>query len=321
MDPKLSKSLGAFLFGIAVNVISMVLPMTGLEVPELFARIILFISLFVMLTGLVLTVVPSWESLAKLKMIWSMEGAFAYLLAIALAQIATLGIHPVWGMTVYIIILIALVLHSALTSRQVYHQLLLSFSLVPLIRIISLSMPLAGIPQLWWYPIIYAPLLVAALQVTRLLGYSWGEIGFKVRGISIQLAIALTGFGFGLAEFFILTDEARATGVILGKTPLLAGFLLMVTTGFVEEVIFRGVLQRSAVETLGGWWGLVYVSLLFAIAPVSQWIHRSLLDIVFVFVVAMFFGWVVKKTGSLFGVTLAHGIANIVLFLVAPLLF
>ena len=179
-------------------------------------------------------------------------------------------------------------------------------------------MPLAGIPQLWWYPIIYAPLLVGTLQVTRLLGYNWGDIGFKVKRISIQLAIALTGFGFGLGEFFILTDEARATNVILGKTPLLAGFLLMVTTGFVEEIIFRGVLQRGAVQTLGAWWGMVYVSLLFAIV---HWIHVSVLDIVFVFVVAMFLALAVRKTGSLLGVTLAHGIANIVLFLVAPLFF
>ena len=179
-------------------------------------------------------------------------------------------------------------------------------------------MPLAGIPQIWWYPIIYAPLLVAALQVTRLLGYSWGEIGFKVKRLSIQMAIALTGFGFGVAEYFILTEEAKVTGVILGQTPLLSAFVLLVTTGFVEELIFRGVLQRSAVQVFGDWWGMAYVSLLFAIV---HWIHGSVMDIAFVFVAAMFLAWAVKKTGSLLGVTLAHGIANIVLFLIAPLLF
>ena len=247
-----------------------------------------------------------------------MKESLVYLIAITLAEIVTVSIHPAVGMIGHILILISLILHSALTSKSGYHELLLSLSLVPLIRIISLSMPLAGIPQLWWYPIIYTPLLVGAFQVTRLLGYSWGDIGFKVKRISIQLAIALTGFGFGLAEFFILTDEARATNLILGKTPILAGFLLMVTTGFVEEIIFRGVLQRGAVQTLGAWWGMAYVSLLFAIV---HWIHGSVLDIVFVFVVAMFLALAVRKTGSLLGVTLAHGIANIVLFLVAPLLF
>lgn len=44
-------------------------------------------------------------------------------------------------------------------------------------------------------------------------------------------------------------------------------------------------------------------------------------DIVFVFVVALFFGWVVQRTGSILGVALAHGITNIVLYLIAPFIF
>jgi len=93
--------------------------------------------------------------------------------------------------------------------------------------------------------------------------------------------------------------------------------ILLLGTGFVEEFIFRGVLQRSAVEAFGGW-GVIYVSLLFAILHIG---FLSWIDVVFVFVIALFFGWVVKKTGSLLGVTLSHGITNIVLYLVVPFFF
>ncbi|MEK7353331.1 MAG: CPBP family intramembrane glutamate endopeptidase, partial [Chloroflexota bacterium] len=72
-----------------------------------------------------------------------MNKALVYLLVITLAEIVTVSIHPVLGMVGYIIILIALILHSASTSQPAYHQLWLSLALVPLIRIISLSMPLA----------------------------------------------------------------------------------------------------------------------------------------------------------------------------------
>ncbi len=161
------------------------------------------------------------------------------------------------------------------------------------------------------------PLLLAALQVVRLLGFSLEQIGLNFKRISIQLAVALAGFVFGVGEYFILTEEAQATTLVLQENWLLAAFLLLTCTGFVEELIFRGVLQHSAVEALG-WRGIIYVSLLFAVIHL---IHQSLIDIAFVFVIAIFFGWVVKKTGSLFGVTLSHGIANIVLFLVAPLIF
>ena len=77
------------------------------------------------------------------------------------------------------------------------------------------------------------------------------------------------------------------------------------------------MLQRTAVEAFR-WWGIVYVSLLFAVLHVG---FLSWLDVIFVFAVALFFGWVVKKTGSLLGVTLSHGITNIMLFLIVPFFF
>jgi membrane protease YdiL (CAAX protease family) len=97
----------------------------------------------------------------------------------------------------------------------------------------------------------------------------------------------------------------------------LPALIFLMCTGFVEEFIFRGVLQRTAVEAFG-WRGIIYVSLLFAALHMG---FLSLIDVVFVFCVALFFGWVVKKTGSLLGVALAHGITNIILYLVAPFFF
>ena len=178
-------------------------------------------------------------------------------------------------------------------------------------------MPLGNIPQVWWYPIIYGPLAVTVVVLMRVLGYRARDIGLNFNRILVQLPVALTGFVFGVVEYFILTEEAEAAHLVLGETPLLAGFILLACTGFVEELIFRGMLQRSAVA-MWGWWGIIYVSLLFASVHM---IHGSAIDIAFVFVIALFFAWVVKRTGSLLGVTLSHGITNIVLYLVAPLFF
>ncbi len=99
--------------------------------------------------------------------------------------------------------------------------------------------------------------------------------------------------------------------------------MLLLPAGLVEELIFRGVLQKAAVEAFSGW-GIVYVSYIFAILHIG-WIRAesplALLDIVFVFMGALFFGWVVKKIRPLFGVNRSHGITNIVLFIIAPFLF
>jgi len=243
-----------------------------------------------------------------------MKEAIIYLLAITTAEIVTVFVQPLWGIVCHAIVLAAVIVHSAVVDRYFYGHLVLSLALVPLVRIISLCMPLVDIPQIWWYPIIYTPLLVATIAVMRISGLRAREVGLNFSSFAVQLAVGLSGLLLGIAEYFILTPEPLVTELTWQEVWLPA-LIFLVCTGFVEELIFRGVLQRAAVEAFGSWWGIIYVSLLFAVLHVG---FLSLIDVVFVFLVALFFGWVVKKTGSLFGVTLAHGITNIVLYLVVP---
>jgi len=246
-----------------------------------------------------------------------MKEAIIYLLAITAAEAVTVFVQPVWGVVCHAIVLVAVVIHSALASDYRYRHLVLSLALVPLVRIISLSLPLVNIPQIWWYPIIYAPLLAAAIVVVRILGLRAREVGLSFSLFPVQLTVGLSGLLFGVAEYFILAPEPMVVELTWQEVWLPA-LIFLVCTGVVEEFIFRGVLQRTAVEVFGGWWGIIYVSLLFAVLHMG---FISWIDIVFVFAVALFFGWVVKKTGSLFGVTLAHGITNILLYLVVPFFF
>ncbi len=259
-----------------------------------------------------------------------------YLVAITIAEVLVILASvrnqlPIWGMVIHIVILATAIFHSSVTRDQPRQRILLSLALVPLVRIISLAMPLFNIPQIWWYPIIYAPLLVASFMVMRFSDYRPAEVGINFRRLLIQLPVALSGIAFGVVEYFILVKlPVHPLAGQLGlyteplAVPLVAQFtaqaiwwpalILVASTGFVEELIFRGVLQRSLVP-IWGWWGIVYVSLLFAILHIG---FLSWVDVVFVFAVAAFFAWVVKRTGSLLGVTLSHGITNTVLYLVVP---
>ncbi len=246
-----------------------------------------------------------------------MKEAIIYLLAIIAAETVTVFVQPVWGIVCLAIVLVAVIVHSALASDSRYRHLVLSLALVPLVRIISLSMPLVNIPQIWWFPIIYAPLLAAAIVVVRILGLRAREVGLNFRLFPIQLAVGLSGFLFGVIEYFIMAPEPMIIELTWQEVWLPA-LIFLVCTGFIEEFIFRGVLQRTATEVFGGWWGIIYVSLLFAVLHIG---FLSLIEVIFVFFVALFFGWVVKKTGSLFGVSLAHGITNIILYLIVPFFF
>ena len=251
-----------------------------------------------------------------------MTRAIIYLLAIVAAEVAPVVSQPLLGIAFHTAILLAIIVDSALIKNYLQGRLVLSLAVVPLIRIISISLPLADIPQIWWYPIIYLPLLAAAIVLARLLNYRPKDIGITVGFLPVQLAVALAGVAFGIAEYLILTPEPLVAEPTW-QTAWLPALILLFSTGFVEEFIFRGVLQRSAVNAFGGW-GIVYISFLFAVLHIG-WIEAanplSWIDVIFVFSIALFFGWVVKKTGSLLGVSLCHGITNIVLFIIAPFFF
>jgi len=246
-----------------------------------------------------------------------MKATIIYLLVITAAELVTVLVQPVWGVVCHAVVLASVVVHAALASDYSYRDFVLSLALVPLVRIISLGMPLVNIPQIWWYPIIYIPLLITAIVVMRILGKRAREVGLSFSSFPVQLAVVPSGLLFGVAEYFILTPEPMITE-LTWQAVWLPALIFLVCTGFVEEFIFRGLLQQTAVAVFGSWRGIIYVGLLFAVLHIG---YLSVADFIFVFAVALFFGWVVKRTGSLFGVTLAHGITNILLYLILPFFF
>jgi len=238
-----------------------------------------------------------------------------YLLAIALAEVVTNFFSLMAGLICNTVLLAVLIIDSSLAAEYPRHELLLALCLAPLTRILSLSMPLTQFSPIYWYLIIYPTLFLAAWVAMRRLNLTAGETGLTAQRLPLQLVVALTGFIFGVMEYLILRPEPLISQLYWAEV-LLPAFVLLVGTGFVEEFMFRGVMQRASMEALGGW-GLPYVALLFAILHL---IHRSAIDIAFVFVIGLFFGWIVNRTGSLLGVTLAHGITNIIVYLILPFL-
>ena len=236
-----------------------------------------------------------------------------YLVAITGAEIVTNFVDLMAGVICHVILLVALIVQSSLASNSPQHKLLLALCLAPLTRIMSLSMPLTQFSVVYWYLIIYPSLFLAAWVTMHRLNFRGREIGLNAQRLPLQLVVALSGIILGVMEYLILRPEKAITELTWGGI-LLAIIALVAGTGFVEEFVFRGILQRTSLEALGAW-GLPYVAFLFAILHL---IHHSAIDIVFVFAVGLFFGWVVNKTGSLLGVTLAHGITNTLVYLVIP---
>ena len=239
--------------------------------------------------------------------------AVAALVMVTVAELLTTWSDPRLGMALHGLVLVGLFIASTQTRWREAWVFVLSLAFAPLIRILSLSLPLTHFPILYWYLITSVPLFAAAWVAKRSLGYSWRGLGLTLRGWPLQIVVGLSGLVFGAAEYFILRPEPLAPELSWQAT-LLPALILFVCTGLLEELIFRGLLQRAAGDTLGRW-AVPYVALLFAVLHVG---YQSIIDVVFVLDVGLIFGWVVERTRSLLGVTLAHGLTNTMLFLVMP---
>jgi len=186
--------------------------------------------------------------------------------------------------------------------------------LAPLIRVISLSVPLYYFPRHLWYLVASIPVFAATLMLMRIQGLSFSEVGITLKRSIAQYAIAFTGIPFGVVEYFILKPEPIAAGLTAGEFNLLAVSLVF-STGFVEELAFRGVMQLSATKALGKTAGILCVTAAFASLHIS-WL--SIVEVLFVFCVGLLYGLLTLKTGSILGVSLSHGIINVYLFVMVP---
>jgi len=241
--------------------------------------------------------------------------AVFYVVLITVAELLTVLTDARWGLALHIGILTALLVQASLVVDQPYHKLLLALALAPLIRILSLSMPLQDIDLMYWYAIVGAPMMLTALVVARTLGLSWRNLGFTLRSLRIQALVVIAGLAFGVAEYFILKPEPLIDEFSWGVFWLPA-LILLIGTGFNEELVFRGVMQSATSDALGKS-SILYVTVIFAVLHLG---YKSVLDVAFVFAVGLMFGLVVAKTRCLLGVTLSHGITNIALYLVVPFL-
>ena len=176
--------------------------------------------------------------------------ALGYLGVLTLAEMLTVLYDPRLGLILHGLLLVALLFHAARSWEKPIHGLLLTLIFAPLVRLFSLSLPLQGIPVVYWYLITSVPLFVTALIAIRNLGFSRADVGLKLGALPTQLLIALSGLVLGYIEYRILQPEPLAEALTLQQLWLPA-LILLIGTGFMEELLFRGVLQRVATESLG----------------------------------------------------------------------
>ncbi len=240
-----------------------------------------------------------------------------YVIFIAAAELVT-AYYMYWGGVFHFAILVALFLHSVFIPDRALSNLLTAMTCAPLIRILSLSTPLAFSSQMSWFAIISIPVFITGFTLAYVQGLSAKQVFLtrpKMRYWPLEIGAMVLAFGIGLIEYHLLEPSPL---VDFNVTEMIApAIILIVNTGFLEEFVFRGLMQQNA-EQLAGFHGIVLISVLFGVLHITNLVF---LDVIIAGSAGFLFALVVRKTGSIWGISMAHGIANISLFLIAPYWF
>jgi membrane protease YdiL (CAAX protease family) len=198
-------------------------------------------------------------------------------------------------------------------------SLILALTLVPLIRILSLVMPLSHFPPIRWFIIIGTAVYLAFFVLIFQQKINRKEYGLQLpirKHLPIELGIILLGIPLGFAEFFILRPVPFIDSFSI-ENIVVAVLILFIATGLMEEIIFRGLLQKKSIDILGVWPGILFITFIFSMLHIG---NLSFLDVLLVFCIGGLYAVVVKTTKTVIGVSISHTLVNVFLFIICPLL-
>jgi uncharacterized protein len=242
-----------------------------------------------------------WLSLIILGLVAAGEGAIVFK-------------FPLLGVGCHVLALVVLFYGLQATTERSAGHFLSVLLIGPLIRLLSLALPVTLWSPTLGYLMVSLPLFAGVAVVMKLIAWRWTDLGFWKGDPLLQIAIGMGGVGLGWIQHRILMPDPLAPAPTWSSIWLPA-VVLFVCTGLLQELIFRGLIMRAAVPIFGVGGAVLYSATLFALMHVG---YASFLNVGFVFGVGLLFGWLVTRTGSLFGTTLAHGLTNVSLFLVWP---
>jgi len=189
-----------------------------------------------------------------------------------------------------------------------------ALALVPVFRLVNLGMPVFFELTIYWFPLIYGPFIPGLYLLAR----NFRPIGPELRMrratlLFLPLALPLSAM-LGAMEYSIIQPPALIPSWTVGNL-LLITIVMIGFVGLVEELLFRGILQRTLERRLGRWSGLFIASALFGLMHSGYGVP---MEVFFAGAIGFVFGLIYDWTDSLALITVLHGILNVFLFAVLP---
>lgn len=236
-------------------------------------------------------------------------------LIIAIAEFLIYSGRVIEAMEIHAFLLFGLSLSMLYIKNEGIQKTYQAFILLPVLRLVNLSMPAFYEITIYSFVFIYGLLTIPVTIALTNQGFTREQLGitFKRMWIYIPLSIIM-GFLLGVGEYLII--ETNYLIPDLSIIPLLILILVMVfLVGLVEEIIFRSILQNRLEMFLGSRGGVIVTSILFGLMHSG---YGNMIEIFYTFLMGFIIGYMFYKTRSLPLVTMIHGFINVFLFGVIP---
>lgn len=237
------------------------------------------------------------------------------ILCIGIAELLIFSGRMGAAVWVHIGILIALSLSNIFIKDPRVHNIYMPLMLLPVLRLVNLSMPIFFETTLYTFIFVYSPLMIPVAAIIIHQRNSLEEIGITKKHFLAYMALSVPlGFLMGLGEYLTIRTGSLIpdlTFVNLLKLTIVMVFFV----GLVEELIFRSILQARLEQALSVPESLIITSLLFGLMHSGYGTFNEMLYTGFV---GLIMGLLFYKTKSLPFVAVLHGFVNVFLFGILP---
>jgi hypothetical protein len=232
-------------------------------------------------------------------------------ICIALAELLIFAGRIKFGIWMHIGILIAFSLSNIVIKDLKVYRIYEALMLLPILRLVNLSMPVFFATTLYTFVFVYGPLLIPLAIIVMHQRQSLDKVGITAKNLLAYIVLSIPlGFLFGLGEYLIIKPGYLIPDLSIGNLLKLT-FIMVFFVGLTEELIFRSILQTRLQEAFSVKEALVIAAFLFGFMHSG---YGTFYEVLYTSFVGLFIGFAFYKTRSLPFVAVLHGFINVFLF-------
>jgi membrane protease YdiL (CAAX protease family) len=182
---------------------------------------------------------------------------------------------------------------------------------ISVVRLVTLGALPGDVSPLTRLVVVGISALVAVVMAARQRSPDWRLLRPHTGGWPGQLLVGLAGIPLALVVWAVAPPAIQVGG---GTSAIVAATVLVLFAALPEELLYRGLLVPAATAVVGPW-GIPFASMTYALAFVAG---GSIATVLLAFLLGIVLGWCRWLTGSVVGVIGAHGLLNVLVYLVLP---